>query len=169
MQNMKRSEVLDSLKRDYPEYAWSLPTLDRRMRHFDIKYINYETTVDEVVAAFNTENDGPGQLLGYRAMHKKLREQHGLAVPCGLVYDVMTMECPEGLKRRKKKRKRGPVGTFTSLVSMGKKKITFQQIIHLVIFLFTTLVIIGSLLSYLLHLLFVYYICLTNQFTKLKM
>ena len=123
---MKRSEVLDFLKRDYPEYAWSLPTLDRRMRHFDIKYINYETTVDEVVAAFNTENDGPGQLLGYRAMHKKLREQHGLAVPRGLVYDVMTMECPEGLERRKnvgkKKRKRGPVGTFTSLVSMNKEK-----------------------------------------------
>ena len=94
---MKPSEVLDFLKRDYPEYAWSLPTLDRRMRHFDIKYINYETTVDEVVAAFNTENDGPGQLLGYRAMHKKLREQDGLAVPRGLVYDVMTMECPEGV------------------------------------------------------------------------
>ena len=81
MQNMKRSEVLDFLKRDYPEYAWSLPTLDRRMRYFDIKYINYETTVDEVVAASNTENDGPGQRLGYRALHKKLREQHGLAVP----------------------------------------------------------------------------------------
>ena len=69
-------------KHDYPEYAWSLPRLDRRMRYFDItKYINYETTVDEVVAASNTENDGPGQLLGYRALHKKLREQHGLAVP----------------------------------------------------------------------------------------
>ena len=81
MQNMKWSEVLDFLKRDYPEYAWSLPTLDRRMRYFDIKYINYETTVDEVVAASNTKNDGPGQLLGYRALHKKLREQHGFAVP----------------------------------------------------------------------------------------
>ena len=81
MQNMKLSEVLHFLKCDYPEYAWSLPTLDRRMGYFDIKYINYETTVDEVVAAFNTENDGPGQLLGYRALHKNLREQHGLAVP----------------------------------------------------------------------------------------
>ena len=79
IQNMKWSEVLDFLKSDYPEYAWSLPTRDRRMRYFDIKYINYETTVDEVVAAFNTEN-GPGQLLGYRALHKNLREQHGLAV-----------------------------------------------------------------------------------------
>ena len=81
MQNMKRSEVLDFLKRDYPEYAWSLPTFDRRLRYFDIKYINYEITVDEVVAASNTENDGTGQRLGCRALHKKLREQHGLAVP----------------------------------------------------------------------------------------
>ena len=74
MQTMKRSEVLDFHKRDYPKYAWSLPTLDRRMRYLDIKYINYETPVDEVVAASNTENDGPGQLFGYRALHKKLRE-----------------------------------------------------------------------------------------------
>ena len=60
MQNMKRSEVFDFLKRHYPEYAWSLPTLDRRMSYFNMKYIiNYETTVDEVVAGFNIENDGP--------------------------------------------------------------------------------------------------------------
>ena len=57
MQNMKLSEVLDFLKHDCPEYAWSLPMLDRRMRYFDhdIKYISYETTVDEVVAASNTK------------------------------------------------------------------------------------------------------------------
>ena len=149
MQNMKRSEVLDFLQRDYPEYAWSLPTLDRRMRYFDIKYINYETTVDEVVAVSNTENDGPGQLLGCRALHKKLREQHGLAVPNvffsqlnvinprGLVDNVMTMECLEGLERgknvgKKKQKTRGPVGTFTLLVIVKKK--TFQQKNHLVVF-----------------------------------
>ena len=55
-----------------------------------------------------------------RSMHKKLREQHHLAVPRGLVYDVMTQIDPEGLERRgkvgQKKRHRGPTGTFTSLV-----------------------------------------------------
>ena len=145
---MKRSEVLDFLKRDYPEYAWSLPTLDRRMRYFDIKYINYETTVDEIVAASNTENDGPGQLLGYRALHKKLREQHGLAVPHvfffqlnvinprGLVDDVITMECPEGLERGKnvgKKEKNERPSWNVHFIGMCKGKI-FQQKIHLVIF-----------------------------------
>ena len=78
MQNMKRSEVLDFLKRDYPEYAWSLPMLDRRMRYFDMKYIAYETTVDEVVVAFNTENDGPEQLLGYRPCTKIFVNTMGL-------------------------------------------------------------------------------------------
>ena len=28
-QNLKRSEILDLVKRDFPEYAWSIATLDR--------------------------------------------------------------------------------------------------------------------------------------------
>ena len=56
--------------------------------------------------------------------------------PRGLVDDIMTMECPEGLERGKnvgkKKRMRSPVETFTLLVYVKKK--TFQQKIHLVIF-----------------------------------
>ena len=31
LQNLPRKEVLDFLGRDYPQYAWSLPTLSRRM------------------------------------------------------------------------------------------------------------------------------------------
>ena len=145
MQNMKWSEVLDFLKRDYPEYALSLPTLDRRMRYFDIKYINYETTVDEVVAASNTENDGPGQLLGYCALHKKLREQHGLAVPHvffsqlnvtnprGLVDDVMTIECPEGLDRgrmfEKRKEREAQLSWNVHFIGMCKDQQKFQLVI----------------------------------------
>ena len=37
------------------------------------------------------ELEGPGQYLGYRAMQRKLREQHKLAVPRTLVYDVMSL------------------------------------------------------------------------------
>ena len=33
-------------------------------------------------------------------MHGKIREQHKLAVPRNLVYDVMVMVDPEGLERR---------------------------------------------------------------------
>ena len=120
LQNLTRREVLDFLGRDYPQYAWSLPTLSRRMAHFGVKYVEYETDLKVVEKAVKEETGGPGQLLGYRSMHKKLREHHHLAVPRGLVYDVMTQIDPEGLERRgkvgQKKRHRGPTGTFTSLV-----------------------------------------------------
>ena len=34
--NLQRTEILDYMQRDFPEYAWSLCTLDRRLRYFDI-------------------------------------------------------------------------------------------------------------------------------------
>ena len=115
LQNLTRREVLDFLGRDYPQYAWSLPTLSRRMAHFGVKYVDYETDLKVVEKAVKEVDQWTN-----RSMHKKLREQHHLAVPRGLVYDVMTQIDPEGLERRRKvgqkKRHRGPTGTFTSLV-----------------------------------------------------
>ena len=82
------------------------------MAHFGVRYVDYGTDLKIVERAVLE--------LGYRAMHKKLREQHHLAVPQGLVYDVMTQIDPEGLESRgkvgQKKRYRGPTGTFTLLV-----------------------------------------------------
>ena len=121
-QNLRRREILDFVRRDFPEYAWSLGTLSRRLAFFGIQYIKYDTDIAEVETAVREEIEGPGQLLGYRAMHKKLREQHNLAVPRDLVHDVMGLVDPEGLQRRgdvgKKKRRRGATGTFTSLVRL---------------------------------------------------
>ena len=69
-----------------------------------------------------SELQGPGQLLGYRSMQRKIREEHQLAVPRNLVYDLMTELDPDGLERRgsvwKRKHKRGGAGTFTSMVSV---------------------------------------------------
>ena len=48
LQNVQRKEVLDFVERDYPLYAWSLPTLSRRMSHFQIKYIDYTISPAEV-------------------------------------------------------------------------------------------------------------------------
>ena len=121
-QNLRRREILDFVRRDFPEYAWSLGTLSRRLAFFGIQYIKYNTDIEEVETAVREEIEGPGQLLGYRAMHKKLREQHNLAVSRDLVHDVMGLVDPEGLQRRgdvgKKKRRRGATGTFTSLVRL---------------------------------------------------
>ena len=121
MQNLKRKEVLDFVRRDYPQYAWSLSTLSRRLTHFDIRYMDYDLDLKEIERAVHEEIEGPGQLLGYRAMQRKLREKHNLAVPRSLVYSLMSKLDPEGLDRRgnvgQKKRRRGGTGTFTSLVS----------------------------------------------------
>jgi hypothetical protein len=120
MQNLSRREILDFVLRDFPQYAWSLGTLSRRLAFYDIKYVRYDTPLEYVESAVREEIEGPGQLLGYRAMQRKLREQHNLAVPRDLVHDIMGYVDPEGLERRgnigEKKRRRGATGTFTSLV-----------------------------------------------------
>lgn len=114
-QNLRRTEVLDFVQRDYPHYAWSLATLDRRLRHFDIHYINYDTPLAAIAGAVKKELDGPGKLLGYRAMNQKLRMEHDIQVPRHLVYNMMADLDPEGLEvRNLQKRKKKAKGNFTS-------------------------------------------------------
>ena len=114
-QNMKRKEMLDFLKRDFPTYAWSIPTLDRRLRYFNIFYTDTNVTLDEVKEAVGKELEGPGKLLGYRALHQKIRQEHLLNVPRDLVYTVMKEMDPEGLESRavgvKNKKKKQPFTT----------------------------------------------------------
>jgi hypothetical protein len=43
----------------------------------------------DTVDAVGKELNCPGKLLGYPAMHKKVREDHGLNVTRDQVYDVM--------------------------------------------------------------------------------
>ena len=86
------------MERDFGDYAWSLRTLDRRLRHFDIRYTNTDVTVAVVKSAVRKELDGPGRLLGYRAMHNKIRQEYQLNVPRNLVHAVMFDLDPEGLE-----------------------------------------------------------------------
>ena len=53
-------------------------TLDRRLRHFDIKYIDRNTPYLwlDIRDAVKKELEGPSQLLGYRAMSNKQRTEH---------------------------------------------------------------------------------------------
>ena len=44
--------------------------------------------------------NGPGKLLGYRAMQNKIRQKHELKVPRELAYAVMYDLDPEGLEGR---------------------------------------------------------------------
>ena len=70
-QGLKRDDIISFLNRDYSCYKWSICTLDCRLRYFDIYYNDAETPVEAVREAVQKELNGPGKLLGYRAMHKK--------------------------------------------------------------------------------------------------
>ena len=50
--------------------------------------------------AVKKELERPGRLLGYTALHKKIREVHGLNVRRRLVYDVLTDVNPKGIEER---------------------------------------------------------------------
>ena len=106
---MKRSEILDFVQRDYDEYRFSLPILGRRRRHFNRSYMEYETPVEAVRYAVEKELEGPGKLLGYRAMNQKLRTEYNIKVPRHLVENVLGDLDPDGVAGRsfvKRKKKR---------------------------------------------------------------
>ena len=112
---LRREEILDFLVRDFPQYAWSLRTLDRRLREFDIHFSDTRISVEEVKEAVKNELDGPGCLLGYRAMRNKLRQEYKLNVPRDLVYNVMFDLDPDGLVARgPTKRNKKVKGHFTT-------------------------------------------------------
>jgi hypothetical protein len=103
----QRSEILIVMRKEFPQYAWGcIKTLDRRLRH-----INYDTPLQDVKNAVENELEGPGKLLGVRAMAKKLCMVHDIKVPRDLVNDVMYEYDPDGLAERqpckKGKQKKG--------------------------------------------------------------
>ena len=113
---LSREEVLDFVTRDFSQYSWSMRTLDRRLRHFEIYYHDHTVSIDQVKGAVKEELQGPGKLLGYRAMQQKLRKCHDLLVPRDLVHAAMFDQDPIGLERRapmfKAKKQKG---NFTTL------------------------------------------------------
>ena len=104
------------MERDFSQYPWSIRSLDRRLRLFDVYYNDDTVKVEDVIAAVGTELSGPGKLLGYRAMHKKIRQEYDINATREQVYLTMQELDPDGLQARggigaKKQRKKG---NFTS-------------------------------------------------------
>ena len=75
---LQRNEISSYMLRDFPKYSWSLNTLDRRMRYFNIFYHNNNVSLNAVKEAVKGDLNGPGKLLGHRAMYLKIRQQNGL-------------------------------------------------------------------------------------------
>ena len=99
-QGYQRREILSLMVRGFGEYTWSLPCLDRPLSYFNIHCNNKSVSVEYVKSAINTELMGPGRLLGYRAIHLKIKNVHGLNVPRDLLYAAMTDLDSHGLKMR---------------------------------------------------------------------
>ena len=100
--NLKSKGILDFVKRDHEQYCWSIATLDRtRLRSVDINYIYYDTSLETVQAAAQKGLNGPGNLLGYRALNQKLKMQHEVQVPRNLVHKMLQNEDPEQLEFRR--------------------------------------------------------------------
>ena len=59
------------MQRDFPEHTWSLRTLDRRLRYFNIYRTDKNVWVEEVQRVVLEEISGAGRLLRYRAIHAK--------------------------------------------------------------------------------------------------
>ena len=74
--------------RDFPQYSWSIRTLDRRIQYFNIFYHGKNVSLNVVKEADKGELNGPGKLLGYRSMHLKIRQKNGLNVIRDQVYDT---------------------------------------------------------------------------------
>ncbi len=48
------------MEKDFPQYTRSVRTLDRRLRHFDIYYVDKVVEVDQVKEAVAKKLEGPG-------------------------------------------------------------------------------------------------------------
>ena len=59
-ENLRRTEILDFVSRDFNLYAWSLRSLDRRLEYFNIRYTDCNVDLDQIETAVRQEMDGPG-------------------------------------------------------------------------------------------------------------
>ena len=75
-------------------------TLDGRMWYFNILYHDKNFSLNTVKEAVKGELSGLRKLLGYKAMHLKIRQKNRLNVTSDQVFDVMTDVDLEGLKQR---------------------------------------------------------------------
>ena len=112
----QRNEILSYMLQEFVQYSWSIRTLERRMQYFSIFYYDKNVSLNAVKKAVEGELNGPGKLLGYRAMHLKIRQKSGLNVTRGQVYNVMTDVNLESLRQRQPRfKQKKEKGIFTAV------------------------------------------------------
>ena len=88
----------------------------RNFRHFNSHYREKNVSVQEVKDVVKKKLDGTGRLLGYGAMHRKVRQVHDLNVPRDLVHAAMYDLDPKGLKARGPEKENKSQGKFCNKI-----------------------------------------------------
>ena len=91
--------ILDFLEQHH-DIKMSKRTLLNRLKEYDLTRGNCE--IDEAVIRdhIRKELEGPGSLLGYRAMWRKLHLKYGIDVPRSVVEILLRQMDPEGTRLR---------------------------------------------------------------------
>lgn len=93
-----------------------MTTVNRRLKFFKIYHHDKNSIAGEITEAINKVCEGPRQLLGYRAMHHKIRQVYGLNVTMDQLYATMIDVDPDELENRKPiLKKKKAKGTFPSV------------------------------------------------------
>ena len=117
-QGLKREEAIDFFARRLSSIRMEYPNSRQTFATFS-EFITMITlfSVEDVEETVKKELEGPGKLLGYRALHKKVRQKYDILVTRDQVYDVMYDLDPEGLAARggvRTKKIRRKKGNFSS-------------------------------------------------------
>ena len=84
----------------------SLRHLKRILRRLGCRRRRFQSNLDEVVDVVQEELRGSGSLLGYRAMHQRLLNHHGLVTTREVVRHILRVFDPEGVEHRLRHRLR---------------------------------------------------------------
>ena len=84
----------------------SLRHLKRILRRLGCRRRRFQSNLDEVVDVVQEELKGSGSLLGYRAMHQRLLNHHGLVTTREVVRHILRVFDPEGVEHRSRHRLR---------------------------------------------------------------
>ena len=74
---LQRNEILSYMLWGFPQYSWSIQTLNRTMRCFKILYHDKSASLNYVKKAVKKDFNGPRKYLSYRALHLKIKQKMG--------------------------------------------------------------------------------------------
>jgi hypothetical protein len=78
----------------------SKPTLERRLRQWNIKKYGIQSPIEEIISKIIDEIQESGQLLGYRSLWQRLKVTHHLKVKRETVQQLIKQIDPEGVAVR---------------------------------------------------------------------